>query len=179
MPPEYVKPCPQCGLRNPEHEDVCPQCGQFLGLVRPVVLEREVAAAPDNHPAPDAGPPGDDRSAAAGPGPAPGPAEPRLVLESLANGRTFQVLSGQTVGQAHPTSRAEVQMSGVPDLNYVSRHHCRFDFEEGGWSVTCLPAALNGLTLRGNQLAPGGRAPARDGDRLELANVPFIIRIYA
>ena len=180
MSAEYVKICPQCGQHSPEHEGVCPHCGQFLGLVRPVLQERD--------PAPDlvveqsrfgSGENGERFTMRLVPAGAPEKVEPVLILESLEGDRIFRVLSGQTVGQAHPTSSAEVQMTGIPNLNYVSRQHCRFDFESGDWYVTCLPSALNGLTLRGAELSTGGRALVRDGDRLEMANVPFLVRIGA
>ncbi|MEW6265606.1 MAG: FHA domain-containing protein [Thermodesulfobacteriota bacterium] len=177
---DYVKLCPQCGAFNQEHLNVCDRCGHFLGLVRPVPAESAEAAEP---------------SAAQGSAPPPemetppGRAEssplierdesgrPHFYLESQDADKVFEVRSGQTVGQAHPSSRAEVQLSGLPNLNFVSRHHCRFDFEAGAWMVTALPSALNGTRVNQAALSPGGRARLRNGDEITLANVPFRVRM--
>ncbi|MEW5722302.1 MAG: FHA domain-containing protein [Thermodesulfobacteriota bacterium] len=160
----YVKVCPKCGVSSSEGLNTCPGCGFFLGLVRAVPRPQEGPPAPGSEPEP--------------PGPSPEAEsrekeEPRLFLESVATGASYEVRSGQTVGQAHPTSRAQVQMSGIPNINFVSREHCRFDFEDGAWFVTALPSALNGASINQVPLAPGGRVRVRSGDELLLANVPF------
>ena len=178
MSADYVKICPQCGKRNREHENICPECGQFLGLIRPILQEQNVEPEPQG--ASEHSLPGADEARFTmrlTPAGAQEKADPVLILESLEADRIYRVHTGQVVGQAHPTSQADVQMAGIPNLNYVSRQHCRFDFEMGEWYVTCLPSALNGLILQGTELIPGGRALVKNGDRLEMANVPFLVRI--
>lgn len=194
---EYVKICPRCETANPEHEHLCGNCGNFLGLVR--AEPRPAQAKPALETTPARPEPVPDPVPAEQPPPAPEPqaeaeldveeieavpaqkpgrsARPVLYLESLVNGKSFTVPDQAVVGQAHPTSRADVQLEGVPDLNYVSRHHCRFDHESNVWFVTSLSSAMNGTTLNQAPLMSGGRARLKNGDELVMANVPFRVRI--
>ena len=168
---EYVKVCPQCGTHNQEMDNVCANCGHFLGLVRPVQAPQP---APEPPPAESITPeePPQAKSAQS-----ETPAEPHLYLESLDTGKLFEVRNGNTVGQAHYTSQAEVQLSNIPNLNYVSRQHCRFQYEDGAWMVESLPTALNGASVNGIPLSSGGKGRIRNGDELKMANVPFRVRI--
>ena len=163
---EYVKICPKCATANPEAENTCLKCGFFLGMVQAVPPPKKPEQTSEK-PAVD---PTAESAAASG---------PLLFLDHEASGRSFQVKPGQTVGQAHETGRADVPMSGLPNLNYVSREHCRFDFKNGAWFVNALTTALNGTRVNGTALAPGGRARVRNGDEVILANLPFRVRTVA
>ena len=100
-----------------------------------------------------------------------------LYMDATTARESFQVRSGETVGQAHSTSNADVQLSNVPNVDYISREHCRFDLEEHAWFITALPSGLNGTFVNREPLKRGDRARVRDGDEVMLANVPFRIRL--
>jgi pSer/pThr/pTyr-binding forkhead associated (FHA) protein len=156
-------------------ENLCVKCGHFLGLVSPVP-DPEKATAPDS-------PEGGGFSGTEpreSPPPRPGPAgEPGLYLESLDTGQTYEIKNDAIVGQAHSSSRADVQLTGLPNLNYVSRHHCQFHLEAGIWYVTALSSSLNSTLVSQTPVSKGGRMRLRNGDELLMANVPFRVRIVA
>ena len=180
----YVKICPKCKRHNAEGENDCLGCGYFLGLVRAVAspvgeeAEPEVGAPPFEPVSLSRSM--DEGSEGAGGAPEPGPAPPReseLYLDCQTTPASFAIKDGNIVGQAHPTSRADVQLSNIPNLNFVSRHHCRFHLVGGYWFVTALPDALNPTTVNQLPVAPGGRVRITQGDELVMANVPFRVRI--
>ncbi len=180
---DYVRICPQCGQRNPERENLCSKCGHFLGLVPPV-LRSEVEIAPqspaENRPlaSPESQQSGTEPRES--PQLQPGPhGEPRLYLESLDTGQTYDIMDGSIVGQSHSSSRADVQLSGLPNLNFVSRHHCQFHLEKGSWYVTALSSSLNSTLVSQTPVSKGGRMRLRNGDELLMANVPFRVRLIA
>jgi pSer/pThr/pTyr-binding forkhead associated (FHA) protein len=105
--------------------------------------------------------------------------ETRLYLESLDTGETYDIMDGSIVGQSHSSSRADVQLTGLPNLNYVSRHHCQFHLEKGIWYVTALSSSLNSTIVSQTPVSKGGRMRLRNGDELLMANVPFRVRIIA
>lgn len=185
--PAYAKICPKCNGSNREEENICSTCGQFLGMVRAVPVPEAAPRSLENRPSEPKAEPGEafaDRDQGerrrGSTEPASLPRDehaPRLRLECASTGATFAIEDGSTVGQAHPTSRAEVQMAGIPNINYVSRHHCRLNRTGGAWFVTALPGALNGTAINGVPVAPGGRARLRDGDELLMANVAFRVKI--
>jgi hypothetical protein len=57
----------------------------------------------------------------------------------------FSVRAGETVGRA---SKADVIISGVPDLEYISRAHARFTQRRGQWYVQYI-AEGNSITVDG------------------------------
>lgn len=174
---EYVKICPQCGFNNREGNNNCEKCGQFLGLVRAIPKE-EQAETTENRGGETAV--SDSVEIKVEPEAIPESGrkpEPRIYIQCLSTDSSFEIKNGNIVGQAHETSTADVQLSGMPDITYVSRRHCRFDFENEAWFVTAMTDALNPTTVNQVTVAPGGRLRVRDGDELVMANVAFRIRI--
>ena len=174
---DFVKICPKCGDHNPEGVNTCQKCSHFLGMVRPVPRP----APPSEEPVPEISPAPETIMAPAEPTPEalaePATDSPDLYVECLSTGRTFQVRPGFIVGRRDETSQADVQLEGAPGLNFVSREHCRFLFEDGAWFVVSLRSAMNGASVNQREIAPGARAKVDNGDTLTLANVPFRIRI--
>lgn len=164
---DFVKICPKCGYHNPEGENICRHCSHFLGLVRPIPETDPEIETPEA--APDL-PEIEEVELT------PEEAPDMLVLESLTNGRTYMIESGSIVGRADETSQADVQLSDIPGINFISREHCRFFFQDGQWYATALRSAMNGLSVNQTQLGPGERILIEPGDTVVLANVPFRIR---
>jgi len=98
-------------------------------------------------------------------------------LECLTTGKIYTIRSSDVLGQAHATSNAEVQLEGIPGVEYISRSHCRLERSDDVWFATCLESALNPTHCNRVRMAPGGRIRVRDGDELTLAAVSFRIRI--
>ena len=173
----YVKICPRCSTVNPEDEQSCRQCRHFLGMVRAERIEQEAAPGPVPEPLPGGSPKPEAeiiRLGASGKEQEPASI---LYLECKATGRTVPVRPGDMVGQAHPLSQAQVQLSSIPGIEYVSRHHCWFQMDGEGWTVTALPESLNPTMLNGLTLAVSGKMRVSDGDELSLAGVLFRIRL--
>ena len=138
----YVKICPRRSTVNPEDEQSCRQCRHFLGMVRAERIEQEAAPGPVPEPLPGGSPKPEAeiiRLGASGKEQEPASI---LYLECKATGRTVPVRPGDMVGQAHPLSQAQVQLSSIPGIEYVSRHHCWFQMDGEGWTVTALPESL-------------------------------------
>lgn len=174
---EYVKVCPKCAYRNPEGENTCRECGHFLGLIRAEYLPDELDATDVKREIEEIT--GNEVLAAAGMEPEViPPAGGFIYLDNIPSRRSFLVRDGDVVGQMHPSNQAEVQLEGLENLNYVSRRHCRFTYENGAWFVTSLLDALNGSSVNNMKIATGGKVRIRNGDELMMAIVPFRVRIF-
>jgi hypothetical protein len=109
--------------------------------------------------------------------------EPSLFLE-IAQDTLLSARSGWRLGQAHSSSDAEIQLPArVPGVEFVHRHHCRFDYAQGRWYVTALDqhSLAHGFTnptqVKGRFLSPGERAELTDGDELRLSGVILWVRM--
>jgi pSer/pThr/pTyr-binding forkhead associated (FHA) protein len=105
-----------------------------------------------------------------------------LTLVHPGSGRTFNVLSGDVVGQKHRTSQAHVQIEGMADVDAIHRQHCRFILREGQWHVQPIDQrdfrpdkATNRTYVNRVFVLPGTEHPIRNGDQLRLAEVTFNI----
>lgn len=174
----YVKICPRCGHRNDELASACERDAEFLGMV-PAIPVHE--APPE--PALEAPPPAAETPAPEAVAAPEAEAEPlpphALYLDLEETAQYFAIRDGWVVGQAHPSSTAEVQLSGVEGVNYVHRRHCAFEYRDGRWHVRPLaqPDYTNPTFLNDKRVAPGESATLRNGDRLRLSNVTLRIRI--
>jgi pSer/pThr/pTyr-binding forkhead associated (FHA) protein len=173
---EFVRICPRCGRPNPEYENLCAACDQFIGM-EPAV------AAPA--PAPTGG---DDGAGADG---ADTPATRRytplaesffLRLESA--DLLLTVRPGSVLGQAHPTSDADLQVpDAVEGSDFLHRRHCRFEREAQRWTVTALDQSAYGSEFTNptfvnqHRLAAGATHPLQDGDELRLSGLTFVVRM--
>jgi hypothetical protein len=203
----YVKICPRCGHRNDELSEACEKDGEFLGMV-PATQDSAAATLSPSAPPPAVEPsiiaaepakpiPGSTRPviredadevritaerSSAGACAATNPYDEPcglLYLEVVGNSQTFEVRDGWIVGQSHPTSAAQVQLSGLPGISYVHRHHCQFDYRDSAWQVTPVvqPSFTNPTFLNQQRLVPGRAYQLRNGDRLLLSNIALNIRV--
>jgi hypothetical protein len=174
-----IKRCPKCGHRNPEPADLCEVCEEFLGLVAPETVSDPVEPEPVVPDPADGSPPATPGRVTQVETAAPS----LLYLESPAGHRNYPVKPGDIVGQAHPTSLAQVQIESLPGVDRIHRQHGRFDWRDGQWHVTALDQRpfgsdfTNSTVLNGQRLAPGDSQPIQSGARLTLAGVLFTVRI--
>lgn len=171
----YVKECPRCGYLNDEFAEVCERDGELLAMAPAMI-------APDVSPEPPASA-GDVAAAAAREIVEPTPEPVRELIQALyleaESGTTYEIRSGWVIGQAHPTSSAQVQLSGISGLNYVHRSHCQFELRPDGWHAIAVaqPEYTNPTFVNQTRLMPGQDTLLHNGDRLVLANVPLSVRI--
>ena len=195
-PTPYVRRCPKCRHLNPESRNTCAQCDQYLGLEQAMPAPANPGAP---HPAPGgAGGTAPEEASAAGTelpsGEEPGssvvvteradhrdPPPAMLILEVPGSGDTIAVRDGTTVGRAHPSNSADVQLEGLPDLNFVHRRHCRFELRDERWHCVALDEGSfigppNPTLVNGTPVLPCEARPIADGDRLTLAKTVLLVR---
>lgn len=200
---EYVKICPKCRHVNPEDggevlpdgslsvPDICgaPGCGEFLGSVIPtratidaskgdkqnLVLPAIARKAPDQEkPIHSADAEQKHRS----PSVTMRYEDPVCYLELAGAEEVYEVRNGSVLGQAHPTSQANIQLSGLQGVNFVHREHCRFEYDNGQWFVTAIKrqSFTNPTHVNQQRLEPDRRYAIKNGDRLILAQIVFALR---
>ncbi|NIA12522.1 MAG: FHA domain-containing protein [Nitrospiraceae bacterium] len=163
---KYVKECPRCGRMNDELSEACGECGEFLGMV-PAAPLRETPPEPPPPASPPPLPQGEPSASLA------------RALYLDVGGACHEIQDGYIVGQQHPTSQADVQLSGLEGVTYVHRRHCRFELREDGWYVTALeqPSYTNPTQVNRRTLAAGEACVLHNGDRLRLAGVTLQVRV--
>ena len=151
-----VKICPSCKAQNPKDFLLCSTqgCNTNIAFVEETIV-------PIPHPK------------------SFGTMEPRIYLEHSELAGPIEVRSGQDVGQAHPTSNAQVQLSGIPNIQFISRSHCRFELTSDQWFVTAIATATNVTYVNEKPVVKGTRVPIRNGDVVTMANVSFRVRIMS
>lgn len=177
---DFVKICPQCGQVNPEYQNICSQCQQFIAMEPSIPRPKAPATSPPQTVPAVAPPPSPVAQK-----PAQKPKKPIvLYLEMLPNGQVHTIYPGNIVGQAHPTSTAQVQLSPeLPGVPYIHRQHLRFDYQQEKWWVTPLDQSLfqqvftNPTTVNQQFIPPGQTHPLHPQDELQLSGVRFRIRI--
>lgn len=156
----FIRLCPACSQTSPEYENTCTHCGQFIGLESPVAAPSPtpvaaisaVAAAESNT-----------------------QRYPHCTLE-LPDGQRQSVQAGWIIGAAHPSSAAQLQLTG-PGVGFVHRQHCQLQFIQGLWQVVALDQHEYGREFTNPSLVnltpllPGQPHPLHHGDRLTLAGL--------
>jgi hypothetical protein len=171
---EFVRVCPKCKHINPEYENLCLACGQFIGMETARPKPAAPASKPPS-PAPTAPPQATRRFT---------PGSESFYLEAVDGGQVFTVQNGWIMGQAHADSPARIQLSAeFKGSEYLHRQHCRFDCRDGQWQVTALDQKAFGRDFTNptfvNQrpVAPNTRHPLKNGDKLTLSGVVFLVKI--
>jgi len=187
---DMVRECPKCGHKNPEEEQICsgPNCGEFLGFVDPTPITKvkrkphqdlETGTAhsfPTNQPL-SPHPSNVEGKEQSHPVTTRYESQAMLYLKCSASGKAHMVHPGWIMGQSHPTSQANIQISGVPGVNFIHRHHCRFDHDNGRWFVTAIDqqSFTNPTIVNDQKLAPGQNCVIKHGDKLTLVNTTFTV----
>lgn len=191
--------CQVCQHNNPEGAEYCEECGAALapkqetapvGTTAP--SQANAPSTPSQSPVSPASPsslPTAEPSAAATPPPAPASPPPATGSRPRLLVRRYGALTGDevplqgerlVVGRFDPeTGPVDVDLSGTPEAEHVSRQHAELYREtEGRWFVRDL-GSTNGVFVKGGGAATFGprisepRALA-DGDELAFGNARFI-----
>jgi len=196
---DFVKICPKCGHTNPEYENACTVCTYFIGMETPVAASAAAVKTASSHAEENAGsdkPPAaeiptcqEQNAANAVPHEAAAApvrrfaARPSLYLQASGSEQVFEVRDGWVVGQAHPTSTAQLQLRDLPSIAYVHRQHCQFTLREATWYITAIDQTPRGrdftnpTLVNQTKLAPGETHALHNGDQLSLAGVKLVVRI--
>lgn len=177
---EFVKICPKCKHHNPEYATVCERCTYFIGMEQPTTRPRITIGNGETTPPTNrfkSPPPTTSSQRTSN--------TPCFYLEVI--GETYEpflVYDGDTLGQAHPTSSAEVQIpAAISGYQYLHRRHCRFEFRDRAWQVTSIDQQTlgrnftNPTQVNQHALAPGECHTLNNGDRLGLSGVLFQVRM--
>ncbi len=183
----FIKVCPKCGQHNPEYENACSVCTHFIGMETPVrtsntrsdhvapepSIRAEALRVTSNVAPPTASATGTESTA---------PAQ-TLYLQVLNTDQIFEIYDGSSVGQAHPSSDASLQLRDLAGIEYVHRKHCKFAVSDGAWQVTPIDQRhfgrdfTNSTSVNQFKLTPGLPHTLKNGDQLSLALVKFVVRI--
>lgn len=159
-----MRKCEQCGTLVAAGESFCPDCGMSLG---------EVEGQPDTST------PDDGYTGTASPF---GGAAQLILLQGASETSYIFPLSGRiVVGRRDPSKgQVDIDMSSVPDADYISRRHAEFFERDGQWYVVDL-GSTNGTELypRGGnptRLSVNVETPINDGDEIVLGRPRFVFR---
>ncbi|MGD8931239.1 MAG: FHA domain-containing protein [Chromatiales bacterium] len=174
----FVKICPKCGHHNPEYENACSVCTHFIGMETPQAVTAAPASKPQTSPSIDA------PQAVAQPADVHlSPQTTALYLQVQGSSQTFELRNGWIIGQAHPSSDADLQLRDLPGINYVHRRHCRFFYQDDAWHVLAIDQReagndfTNPTSVNQTRIAPGQTHVLANGDQLSLANLKLLVRI--
>jgi hypothetical protein len=189
MSVRLVKYCPLCGAANDPAEPFCAACkdGEMLAIA-PQPLQSAVAPAAPAAAAPAvrAAVSAIDWEAEPGAAPAPTPQAPdtvhvdgedataTVVLELVERPTLrFDVADGQTIGASRDAARpADVTLTGVPELEYISSVHARLFRRGEQWYVQHL-GCTNFLRVDGMKYDKREEVPLHDGTVLVLSKTAF------
>lgn len=185
MSTPFVKYCPLCAHENPPVASFCEQCDADLmnTAVAPRREESETAAL-ETPPAPavenaasESVPDTQKTSEAENEQATRHAAQARggvLELELVANpALRFRVRPGQSVGRS---SRADVVLAGVPDLEYISRAHARFTQRRAQWYVQYI-AQGNSITVDGVESCDDAELAVYDQSIVVLSLSAFRVKL--
>ncbi|MCG3156474.1 MAG: hypothetical protein DKINENOH_03098 [bacterium] len=178
-----VKICFKCNHENHPQESICVKCGEDIGAVRPIRKEAiametapgaAIVDAPAPSPPPDQQP--DTSHAAAVPQPATRRmAVPNAYLVCDAPGfPPFLILPNTTVGR-EVRKTGDVDVTSVPNSDYVSRQHVTFLLQSSRWLVR-PERTMNGTWLNEELLPEGQPREIKTNDKLRLGMVTFTFR---
>jgi hypothetical protein len=179
---KYVKICKVCGHKNSEVVPICEgnNCQEYLGEQEPVpdieLNEPKDSQSFYDNKTTDAGfqeqkqPFVDEHSKTKR-------FTPQSILFLEYSGRQYDIESGMVMGKEHPETNATLKVPGLPD--YVHRNHCKFDFQNGQWTVTAIqnPKFTNPTYVNTTKVAPNQTRPLANGDQLTLCDITFNVTI--
>lgn len=169
------KKCPVCEYKNDVGNEFCqgPDCPEKPGLCNYPVESDE----PETEPVipPDIGHNGNIPDQ-----PQPGPQGGEFGrgtwlatmagLECVATGRCLNVQPAQIIGRDN-----EINITGFPDYQYISRQHASFSALDNTWHIRDL-GSISGTYVNGERVQAGDSKELREGDVIMLGRTKFWFR---
>ncbi len=163
--------CPHCGSTVQSDATFCGHCGESLGQGLPVAV-----ASPAPEPAPVAPPP--SPTLVSTPAAAPASSAPQGTVLQIQSGGLLHVQTGQIrelpshlsvihIGKPNDRVPPDIDVSGFPDSDIVSRVHADIRVEGGIYYLEDTGSS-NGTYVNHTPLPPGNRHRLRAGDRISL-----------
>ena len=170
----FVKCCPLCGQDNLPIASFCEKCDADLMNVSVEMRETAPTDGPRANEALDLAKAPAQTQEDEGITETATRRDAVLKLELVANpALCFEVRPGQSVGRS---TRADVTISGVPDVEYISREHARFS-QRG---VQCYVQYIdegNSIFVDSVESSDDGEMALHDGSILVLSLTPFRVRV--
>ncbi len=166
----YVKYCPLCGAENPRQQPFCQACQD--GDLSTVAIEPRRDQL--QNAAEDAVMPEGDAAGSETPAAGAQAATPSIILELLDDPSVrFAIGEGQSVGR---TEKADVILSGVPKLDWISGAHAKFFRRGAQWYAQHI-AQTNFIRVDGEQYHGQEEVAIYDGSILVLSLTAFRVKI--
>ncbi|NUM74509.1 FHA domain-containing protein [candidate division KSB1 bacterium] len=178
-----VKICFTCRHENHPQESICGKCGEDIGSVRPIrkeVLPAEPAPSATTVVGLEPSVPPAQQPGASHPAATPQPATRRMAVPNAylvcdAPGfPPFLILPNTTVGR-EVRKTGDVDVTPVPNSDYVSRQHVTFLLQGSRWLVR-PERTMNGTWLNEELLPEGQPREIKTNDKLRLGMVTFTFR---
>ncbi len=174
-----LKICPYCQHENHPQESICVKCGEDIGAVRP--MRKEAPPVPTaTVPGPESSLPPAQQPGVSPPAAAPQPATRRMAMPNAylvcdAPGfPPFPILPNTTVGREIRKAE-DVDVTAVPNSDYISRQHVTFLLQGARWLVR-PEHTTNGTWLNEELLPEGQPREIKSNDKLRLGMVTFTFR---
>jgi hypothetical protein len=180
--------CSICQTESPDSAQYCEGCGiELTAASAASVPPVPPAPVPDEtapQPAPALPPVPEPSQPAPAPAPAPAARAAKLLVKKYGayTGDEVPLLGTRmVVGRFDASSGpVDVDVTGLPGAEHVSRHHAEIFVENDEWKVRDL-GSTNGVFIRRNGesgFSPRLQEPAvlKDGDELALGNVMLLFR---
>lgn len=156
-----VKICPSCGLHNAPSESFCTRCDfDLLSVPAQTVLNPDAPGATGAETASEV---------------APLAVQTPLCRLELVDDprRTFRIEAGQSVGRG---VEADVILSEVPHLDFISRRHAKFLRRGPQWFVQYI-AQGNFISVDGETFEDDSEVALHDGSLLSLSLTAFRVAL--
>lgn len=102
-----------------------------------------------------------------------------LIRGGVETDQKFEFASPAVVGRFDPAvGPVEVDLGVIDEGRYVSRKHAKFEFAEGGWTLTDLGSS-NGTYVLRSDFEKIDTATLQDGDQIAFGNARFRFNVEA
>lgn len=198
--------CKVCGTQNPEGTQYCEGCGVELTAEAAPTEPAQTPATPPAEAAPTGAPEAPTEATAE---PAPSPEASPSVTQDLGGGETpaapaevafrparltlkrFGALTSEVIPLQGPrlvvgrfdasTGPVEIDLTGTPGAENISRRHAELYYEGGAWKVRDLGSTNGVFVKRAGEDAYSPRlvepTPLHSGDELAFGNVVMVFEM--
>jgi pSer/pThr/pTyr-binding forkhead associated (FHA) protein len=151
----FGKKCPNCGFINDEFASCCRKCQESLFGVSPEHFEE--AKCEEKVEEPSQTQVFKEKT-------------PKIICKDN-QAFSFCVKDGDILGR-----EGTINVSNLPDAQYISRQHAVFRLFEGRWYLEVL-SKTNPTRINNELVPPGARKAINNGDEITIAKTVFIFKL--